>query len=210
MTRRGGKPVLILASKSARRIALISALGLPFKVLHLNFRERFPALPPEEASRLIAWRKAENARKHLARGILLTADTLVALNGALLGKPRSRSEARSMLARLSGRTHQVCTALVLMDAHTRCAVIGSETSDVTIRRLTRRQIAGYVATGEPLDKAGAYGVQGLGGRLVSRIRGDYYNVVGLPIRLFSILAGKFGIPVQRKKVQALLNNRMAM
>ncbi len=115
-----------------------------------------------------------------------------------------------MLARLAGRTHQVCTALVLVDARTRCAVIGSEISGVTMRRSSRAEIASYVATGEPMDKAGAYGVQGMGGRLVTRIRGDYYNVVGFPLRLFSTLAAKFGIRVPRDRLRALLAKRMKM
>jgi len=202
------RPVLVLASKSARRIALLSALGMPFRSMAVNFRERFPKLPPEESARLIAWTKAEHARKLITAGIVLTADTLVALDGIMFGKPRTRREARSMLARLSGRTHQVCTAMVLMDAHTGSAVIGSQVSGVTIKRLSRAEIAGYVATGEPMDKAGAYGIQGLGGRLVARIRGDYYNVVGFPLGLFASLADKFGIKVPRKNIRKLAATKL--
>jgi len=202
------QPRLILASKSPRRISLLSALGMPFRVIQVNFRERFPALPPEESARQIAWSKAEQARQHVPSGIVLTADTLVALNGIMLGKPRTRRQAREMLAQLSGRTHQVCTAMVLMDARTGNAVIGSQTSGVTIRGLSRKEIADYVATGEPMDKAGAYGVQALGGRLVSRISGEYYNVAGFPLALFSTLAEKFGVVVPRKRVRELLAKRM--
>lgn len=201
-------PVLVLASKSARRISLLSALGLPFRLLKVNFREKFPSLPPEESARLIAWTKAEQARKLVSSGIVLTADTLVALDGVMFGKPRTRKEARKMLSRLAGRTHQVFTAMVLTDARTGTAVIGSQVSGVTIRRLSKREIARYVDTGEPMDKAGAYGVQGLGGRLVSGIKGEYYNVAGFPLGLFSSLAGRFGIPVSRKKVRELLATRM--
>jgi len=113
-----------------------------------------------------------------------------------------------MLARLSGRTHQVCTAMVLMDSSTGNAAIGSQVSRVTIRRLSRDEISAYVKTGEPMDKAGAYGVQGLGGRLVSRIQGEYYNVAGFPLALFSVLAGRFGIKVPHSRVQELLATRM--
>lgn len=208
MRKKRNLPVLVLASKSARRISLLSALGIPFRVMPVRFRERFPALPPEESARLIAWTKAEQARKLVPSGIVLTADTLVALNGRMFGKPRTRREARAMLGRLAGRTHRVCTAIVLMDARTGNAVIGSQVSGVTIRRLSRKDITDYVATGEPMDKAGAYGVQGLGGKLVSRIRGEYYNVAGFPLRLFSSLAGRFGVPVSRKKVRELLAKRM--
>jgi septum formation protein len=199
---------LVLASKSPRRISLLSALGMPFRVIQVDFRERFPALPPEESARQIAWSKAEQARQRVPSGILLTADTLVALDGNMLGKPRTRREAREMLARLSGRTHQVCTAMVLMDAHTGNAAVGSQVSGVTIRRLSRKEIADYVATGEPMDKAGAYGIQALGGRLVSRIRGEYYNVAGFPLTLFTALAEKFGIKVPRKRVRELLATKL--
>ena len=208
MKKRAVRPVLVLASKSARRIAMLSALGMPFRFISVPFRERFPALPPGESARLIAWSKAEQARKYVSSGIVLTADTLVALGGKMLGKPRSRTEAKSMLGRLSGRTHEVWTAMVLMDARNGNAVIGSQASRVTVRRLSPKEIADYVATGEPMDKAGAYGVQGLGGSLVSGIRGEYYNVAGFPLALFSSLAEKFGIKVPRKKVRELLAKRL--
>ena len=208
MKMRRPRNTLVLASKSARRIALLTALGMPFRIMKVNFRERFPALPPEESARLIAWTKAEQARKLSASGIVITADTLVALNGKMFGKPRTRQEACSMLARLSGRTHQVCTGMVLMDSRTGNAAIGSQTSWVTIRRLSRDEITGYVATGEPMDKAGAYGIQGLGGGLVSRIKGEYYNVVGFPLGLFSSLAGRFGISVPQRKIRNLLANKL--
>lgn len=205
--KRAPRPPLVLASKSARRIGLLSALGLPFRVMHIGFRERFPSLPPEESARLIAWRKAENARRHVSRGIILTADTLVALDGTLFGKPRTREEARSMLAQLAGRTHEVCTALVLMDAHTRCAVVGSARSLVTMRKPSSREIAAYVETGESMDKAGAYGVQGMGGRLVTRVQGDWFNVVGFPLKLFASLASRFGIRVPPGRLRTLLARR---
>ncbi len=203
------RPLLILASQSARRVRLLSALGMPFRVMHIRFRERFPSLPPEEAARMLAWRKAETARRHVSHGVILTGDTIVSLDGTLFGKPHDRREAAHMLEQLAGRTHEVVTALVLMDAYTRCAIVGSERSLVTMRRVAPRDIRKYVGTGEPLDKAGAYGIQGMGGKLVTRVRGDWHNVVGFPLGLFATLAARFGIRVPRTRLRKLLATRSA-
>lgn len=196
-------PRLVLATASPRRIEMVAALGMPFRVLHVHFRESMPSLPPEEAARMLAWRKAETACRRLNRGVVVTADTLVALNGHLYGKPRDRADAAAMLGQLSGRTHEVVTAVAIMDAASHLGMLGSERSEVTFRRLSARAIATYIATGEPFDKAGAYGIQGKGGALVSRLRGDYLNVVGFPLRLFASLARRFGVPVPVAAVRRL-------
>lgn len=198
---------LYLASASPRRIDLLSKLGLPFRVLHLRFREVMPSLPAEEAARLLAWRKAEWARRHLDHGVIVAADTIVALGDHLYGKPRSRADAAAMLRELSGRTHLVTTAVAVVDARTRCGMLGSERSRVTFRRLTRRDIERYVATGESLDKAGAYAVQGFGRALLARIDGDVYNVIGFPVRLFATLAERLGVRVPPARVLALYRSR---
>jgi septum formation protein len=194
---------LVLATQSPRRIRLVSALGIPFRLLHVRFREHVPGLPAEEAARLIAWRKAETASRTVGRGIVVTADTIVALDGILLGKPRSRPDAVSMLAHLSGRTHEVVTAVALQDARTGCGMLGSERSLVTFRRLNRSTINRYVDTGEPMDKAGGYGIQGDGRKLIARIRGDYFNVVGFPLRLFAVLGARFGLRIPARRIEAL-------
>ncbi|MEK7476921.1 MAG: Maf family protein [Candidatus Coatesbacteria bacterium] len=194
---------LYLASASPRRIDLLSRLGLPFRVLHLRFREIMPSLPAEEAARLLAWRKAEWARRHLDHGIIVAADTIVALGDHLYGKPRSRADAAAMLRELSGRTHLVTTAVAVVDARTRCGMLGSERSRVTFRRLSSKDISRYVASGESLDKAGAYAVQGLGRALLARIEGDVYNVIGFPVHLFASLAERLGVRVPPARVRAL-------
>lgn len=194
---------LYLASASPRRIDLMARLGLPFRVLHLRFREVLPSLPAEEAARLLAWRKVEWARRHLDHGIVVAADTIVALGDHLYGKPRSRADAVAMLRQLSGRTHLVTTAVAVVDAHTRCGMLGSERSRVTFRRLEAGVIRRYVASGEPMDKAGAYAIQGEGRALVARIRGDAYNVVGFPVRLFALLADRLGVRIPPARVRAL-------
>ncbi len=200
-------PPLVLATSSPRRLELVGALGMPFRILHVRFRETMPSLPPEEAARMLAWRKVETAGRGLARGVIVTADTLVALDGRLYGKPRSPRDAASMLAQLSGRTHQVVTAVAIQDARTRHGMLGSERTEVTFRRLSPATIRRYVAGGEPLDKAGAYGIQGEGRRLVARITGDYLNVVGFPLRLFAALARRFGVPVPGRTVSRLYAER---
>jgi len=200
-------PNLILATSSARRIELVAALGLPFRVMHVRFRETAPSLPPEEAARLLAWRKAETARRRLSRGIIVTADTIVVLDGTIFGKPRSREDASAQLAQLSGTTHDVVTAVTVMDARTACGMVGSELTKVTFRRLGRNTIERYVGTGDPFDKAGAYGIQGPGRALIARIRGDYFNVVGFPLRLFAALGLKFGLRVPPGRLKELYASR---
>lgn len=194
---------LYLASKSPRRIALLSRLGLSFRVLHLDFRETTPRLPGEEAARLLAWRKAEWALRSVDNGVIVTADTVVSLGNRLFGKPRSRAHAASMLRRLSGRTHTVITAIAVVDARTHWSTLASERSRVTFRRLGPSAIARYVGTGEPSGKAGAYAVQGAGRGLVARVDGDIYNVVGLPVRLFAAVTARFGIRVPAGRIRAL-------
>ena len=189
--------IITLASASPRRRDLLRQLGLPFRVARIPWRETFPALPPDDAARWLAWRKAEAARRRIRRGLIITGDTLVALGPRLLGKPRSPAAARAMLWRLSGRTHRVITALVVMEARTGIAVLGSETSHVTFRRLPAATIAAYVATGETRDKAGAYAIQGKGRALVARFRGDYTNIVGLPLTLLTTLLNRSGVRTGR-------------
>ncbi|MEK7764685.1 MAG: Maf family protein [bacterium] len=208
---RSGANALILASSSPRRIELLAHLGLPFRVLHVHFREVLPSLPPLEAARLLAWRKAETARRGLSAGIVVTADTVVALGDTLFGKPKSPADARAQLAQLSGRAHEVITAIALVDARTHWGMLASERSVVTMRKLTRKEIADYVATGEPLDKAGSYAIQGRQGRrLVAGIRGDYFNVVGLPLKLLAALAVRFGLALPRARIAALYRNPPAL
>ncbi len=143
-----------------------------------------PAFPldPRQHPTMLAWRKTQAAVEDGYSGIILGADTIVAIDGMILGKPRDEADARRMLGLLAGRTHTVYTGLALLEtgAQPRC-LLDLAASDVTMIALTDAEIAAYVATGEPSDKAGAYGIQGLGGRLVQRVAGSYTSVVGLPL-----------------------------
>jgi len=189
---------LVLASASPRRREILTRMGLPFRVLPTDVHERTPAsMSPGEAARHLAWRKAETARRHVRRGFIIGGDTVVSLGLRRFGKPRSRADARRILRRLSGRTHEVTTGLAVIDARTGIGVLGSETSRVTFKRLSPAVIAAYVATGEPRDKAGGYGIQGGARNFVRKVRGDYSNIVGLPIHLLRALLARFGLRMRR-------------
>ncbi len=171
---------MILASASPRRRELLALAGYDFTVETAAVEETYdPALPPEQiVMHLAAAKSAPVAARHPDE-LVIGADTVVVLDEAILGKPHSTEEAKAMLRRLSGRVHQVYTGVCLRRGKT--AVCFHECTLVRFKVLTEEEIAAYVATGEPMDKAGAYGVQGRGCVLVEGIEGDYFNVVGLPV-----------------------------
>ncbi|MHC4859543.1 MAG: Maf family protein [Planctomycetota bacterium] len=173
---------LVLASTSPRRRLLLTEAGIDHRVVHVPVDESLPVgLPPEEAVRDLAERKARAALTEVAEGQILAADTAVVLDGTLLGKPRSREEAREMLRRLSAREHRVMTGVCLVDAAVGQSRTRVVTSRVRFRELSEAEIEEYVETGEPLDKAGAYGIQGAAGAFVVGLVGPLDNVVGLPV-----------------------------
>lgn len=172
---------LYLASGSPRRRELLTQLGLTFERIVTDVEEqRQPNEAAEIYVRRLANDKAQAGVKLAAQDLpVLGADTIVVLNGEVLEKPRDATDARAMLCKLSGHTHQVMTAVALADSQQAldCVVI----TDVTFRTLTATDIDDYIATGEPMDKAGAYGIQGRGGNFVRKINGSYHAVVGLPL-----------------------------
>jgi septum formation protein len=175
-------PFVILASGSPRRQQLLGELGVPFRTIVSDAPETLTSgLSAVEQAILLADRKARAVAAGIAAGLVLGADTMVVLEGEILGKPRDDADARAMLRRLSGRDHQVITGLTIVDAKTGESQSESVTTVVTMRDLTDIEIAVYVATGEPLDKAGAYAIQGAGAALIAEYRGCYANVVGLPL-----------------------------
>lgn len=183
---------LVLASGSPRRRDLLAKLGFAFEVTPSEADETWPeSLGLGEAVEALAMRKAEVIARDHPESLVLGADTVVVLDGEVLGKPPDAEAARATLARLSGRTHTVYTGLALVLADRR--VGAHEATHVTFSDLTPEEIAAYVATGSPLDKAGAYGIQDdLGALFVACIEGDYFNVVGLPLhRLYRTLRVSF-------------------
>ena len=174
---------IVLASASPRRAKLLDMLGVAFTVVRPDCDETItPGFPPAEIVRLLAIRKAENVAARLGSGeIIVAADTLVWLDGRPFGKPRDEDEAYTMLRALSGRAHEVFTGLAVCWS----GEIKSETqmTRVFFRELSDGEIWNYIRSGIPMDKAGAYGIQDRGALFVSRIVGDFYTVMGLPLCL---------------------------
>ena len=191
---------LVLASASPRRRELLAQLGLDFEVVPSDADETMPPeLPPERGPAELARRKARAVTTRLAGAgapaVVLAADTLVILDGRPFGKPASRADARAMLRTLRGRTHEVVTGLAVVETAT-----GREWSETVVSRVAMREFAdaeleAYVLTGEPDDKAGAYAVQGAGGRLVARVAGSVTNVIGLPLEATARLLRQAGVAV---------------
>ncbi|MBM6927416.1 Maf family protein [Pseudoflavonifractor phocaeensis] len=185
---------LILASKSPRRRALLEQMGLrSFKIVTPDIDEHMErTLSPAELVGRISQEKAKAVQaKGYEDDIIIAADTVVALEGSVLGKPAHEGEAFRMLSMLSGCRHQVYTGLTVLRGE-RCFSLTEETN-VTFRSLSGEEIDWYIQTGEPMDKAGAYGIQGYGALFVQSIQGDYYNVMGLPVCRLGEILGELGI-----------------
>lgn len=187
-------PHIVLASGSPRRQELLRRIGISdFAVVVPDADERVPeGLSPRETVERIARAKAEAARALTAADdIVITADTMVFFGGERLGKPRDEADALRMLGELSGQRHTVCTGVTVRQGdRLECFTVST---DVYFRAVSERELRAYVASGEPMDKAGAYGIQGLGSLLVERIDGDFFNVMGLPLLpLYRALRG-FGV-----------------
>ncbi|CAH0119131.1 dTTP/UTP pyrophosphatase [Paenibacillus sp. CECT 9249] len=191
--------LLILASSSPRRQELIRSLGLPFEIVASDVDESTPPdWTPAHTVEQLALRKAQAVSERLAppnESIVIGADTVVVLDDEVLGKPKDREDAASMLRRLQGRSHQVFTGVACIDMRTGRTEASHRMTHVRMKPLTERQIAAYAASGEPDDKAGAYAIQGLGATIVESIEGCYFNVVGLPLSLLSDMLASFGIEV---------------
>ena len=184
---------IVLASRSPRREALLRQVGLDFEVLSSDLEEQWPeGLPPAEVAAHLALEKAQSIASQLDSGLVIGADTAVVVDGRVLGKPSNPEEARAMLRLLSGREHQVITGIAVVDAGDGRTLVDSVTTNVRFAPLSEQVIQRYVATGEPLDKAGGYGIQGYGALLIEGISGDYNNVVGLPLRRLAELLVELG------------------
>ncbi len=193
-------PSVILASGSPRRRELLTTLRIPFEVDVSKVDETVAeSLAPGPFVETLATRKALDVAKRRAEldsdGLVVGADTVVVLDGAILGKPTSEVHAVQMLRRLQGRTHEVYTGLCVIRLSDQKTLTGHSRTEVTMRPLSDDQIQRYVKSGEPMDKAGAYAIQGLGSTLITRIEGDYFTVVGLPVYLLADYLRHFGVDV---------------
>lgn len=174
------RPLLILASSSPRRQELLREAGIRFQVHAANINEeRFPGEVPVEYARRLSREKAEAAEAIYPQHFVLGADTIVVIRGEVLGKPKDTPDAQRMLRLLSGRSHEVTTAVTLIGPNHKDT--RSSTTQVVFRIIAENEIQQYVSGGEPMDKAGAYAIQGGASRWTERIEGEYSNVVGLPL-----------------------------
>lgn len=192
-------PKLVLASASPRRQELITLLGLPVQIVPSEVGEDTPEhWSPSQIVEGLAERKALAVSQLLTESrdlssIVVGSDTIVVMNGKVMGKPKDVREAEQMLQELSGEVHEVYTGLTCIRVSDAKVVTSHRVTRVRMRSLTSAQISRYVATGEPMDKAGSYGIQGIGSLLVESIEGCYYNVVGLPVSLLAVQLEQFDI-----------------
>ena len=172
---------IVLASCSPRRRDLFRRLGIPAELADAGIDERaIPHTSPREFAIKAAYAKASAVADRIRHGLVVGVDTIVVLDGRIYGKPDDAAHAVAMLGEVAGRTHTVISGVALVEAG-KSSLLDAVATDVTIRALTIGEISDYVATGEPLDKAGSYALQGIGRGIVERIDGDYFNVVGLPV-----------------------------
>lgn len=178
---------IILASASPRRKELLEQIGMDFEVMVCGGEAPTETMIPEEVVKEHALQKMKAVLAHLEEMdrkddvIILSADTVVSYDNQILEKPKDEQDAQNMLAMLQGNTHQVYTGVALYDYLSKKKKVFAQKTEVSFYPMTEEEIASYISTKEPMDKAGSYGIQGIGGKFVREIRGDYNNVVGLPI-----------------------------
>jgi septum formation protein len=187
---------IILASASPRRKELLQRIGLKFKVDPSNYEENISSeLEPHELAKSLSLEKAKLvAEKHM-NALVIAADTFIVFEGKILGKPRTETEAKEMLETISGRQHSVITGFTIIDTENNKALSKAVETKVYIRKLSSNEIDAYVESKEPLDKAGAYAIQGLGSVIVEKIEGDYFNVIGLPLSALAETLKEFGVHI---------------
>lgn len=187
---------VILASASPRRKELLEKIGLRFKVEPSNYEEDMPSgLEPHELARKISLEKAKVVASKHENAIVIAADTFIVFGDQILGKPHTEKEARKMLETISGKSHSVITGFSIIDIGASKTLSKSVETKIYIRKLTPAEIEAYVKSKEPLDKAGAYAIQGLGAVFVEKIEGDYFNVIGLPLSALTEALKEFGINI---------------
>ncbi|MFC2035364.1 Maf family protein [Chloroflexota bacterium] len=187
---------IILASASPRRKELLEKIGLRFKVEPSYYEEdTFARLEPHASAKQISLEKAKAVASKHENAIVIAADTCIVFGNKIWGKPHTGKQARKMLEVISGKSHSVVTGFSIIDTNKNKKLSKSVETEVHIRKLTLTEIDNYVKSKEPLDKAGAYAIQGLGAVFVERIEGDYSNVVGLPLSPLTEALKEFGIDI---------------
>jgi septum formation protein len=188
---------IVLASSSPRRRQLLEQIGLHFKIATSNYHEVIPHhTPPKQVAIQLSRGKAAAISGMCPDTVIIAADTVIELDGKILGKPYSAANAKKMLTLLSGKQHSVITGLTVMDTRTNKTLSRAVKTVVYMKKLAPDDIRQYVQSKEPLDKAGAYAIQGLGALLVKKINGDYYNVMGLPLVTLASMLKEFNVAVR--------------
>ena len=173
---------IILASKSPRRKDLLKMTGLSFTTVESDAEENAPrSLPPDEYVKVLSYQKAKAVQNRFPESCIIGADTIVYLNNEIIGKPKNTEDAKNTLSKMQGNQHVVYTGITVLTKDKE--ITAFDTTNVTFSHMSKEEIDWYVSTGEPMDKAGSYGVQGPGGIFVQKIEGNYFNVVGLPLPL---------------------------
>lgn len=193
---------IILASASPRRRDILRKTGLKFTVDASCYEEKFNSgLGPRALARFLSLQKAQSVAPRHRNALIIAADTFIFFRGKALGKPHTKEEAMRMLKKLNGGEHAVITGFTIIDTKSGKKISRSSETMVYFRRLSMKEIKSYVASGEPLDKAGGYAIQGVGALLVRKIEGDFFNVVGLPLNMLIQSLKEFGVSVPRIKQQ---------
>jgi septum formation protein len=184
---------IILASTSPRRKALLARILKNFEIIPSSYEEDMTLkLTPKELAKTLSHGKAAEIAKR-ERGIIIGADTFISFNNEVLGKPHTKERAKEMLKKLSGKTHEICTGLTIINTETKKEIRECEIAKITFKELTEKEIDDYIATGEPLDKAGAYALQGLAKKFIKRIEGSRSSIIGLPLERLKLELNKMGV-----------------
>lgn len=187
---------IILASASPRRKELLEKTGLKFQVDAGFYEEDMGlAMEPPKLARFLSFEKAKALAGKYKNALIIAADTFIIFKGEVLGKPHTAKEAKRMLSLLNGKTHSVITGFTIINTGDNKKISRSVETKVSFKKLTEDEIKAYIKSGEPLDKAGAYAIQGIGAVIVKRIEGDYFNVMGLPLGSLTEALKKFGVNV---------------
>lgn len=187
---------IYLASTSPRRKELLTKFNLPFEIISSEYEEDMTIqLPPKKLVRLLARGKARAAASRLSTGVVIAADTFVVLGDRFLGKPKSVLEAKKMLRTISGKVVQIVTGLTVVDLDKKKEICDVDVAEVKMKKMSPSEIVNYIKTKEPMDKAGAFAVQGIGAALVEWTKGDYHGIMGLPLFKLAKNLGKLGIKV---------------
>lgn len=185
---------IILASTSPRRKELLRLIGLDFEIVPSDYKEDLSlSKNPVKVVKTFSLEKAKDVAGKIKKGIVIGSDTVVVLQGKILGKPNSKDRAKEMLNRISGKKVKVYSGIALIDAESEKCLVKHVVSIAKIKKLSGQEIKNYIATGEPLDKAGAFGIQGRGALIVESVKGDYFNIVGLPLFKLSEMLKEFGV-----------------